>query len=96
MLDKEQIRKRIGEHRSAINRFGVTRLSLFGSYARGEQTPSSDMDFIVELQSKTFDDYMGLKQYLEELFSCPVDLVFPHTIKLRLRPRILGELVDVA
>ena len=96
MLVKEQIRKRIGEHRSAINRFGVTRLSLFGSYARGDQTSSSDIDFVVELQTKTFDAYMGLKQYLEELFSCPVDLVFLHTVKSRLKSRILGELVDVS
>lgn len=96
MLNKEQIKKTIEEHRSEISRFGVTRLALFGSYARGEQTPASDMDFIVELQSKTFDAYMGLKQFLEELFSCSVDLVFPHTIKSRMKPRILGELVDVA
>jgi len=96
MLDKEQIRKQIKEHRPEISRFGVTRLALFGSYARGDQTATSDIDFIVELQDKTFDAYMGLKQYLEELFSCSVDLVFLHTVKSRLKSRILGELVDVS
>ncbi len=96
MLNKEQIRKTIQEHHTEISRFGVIRLSLFGSYARGEQTTASDIDFIVELRSKTFDAYMGLKHYLEDLFSRPVDLVFPNTLKSRLKPRILGELVDVA
>ena len=96
MLDKEQILKTIKAHRAEISNFGVTRLALFGSYARGEQKASSDLDFLVELTPKTFDAYMGLKQYLEDLFSCQVDLVFPNTIKSRLRPKILGELVDAA
>ncbi len=96
MLDKDQILSTIRDHRLEINRFGVTRLALFGSYARGEQKASSDLDFLVELKPKTFDAYMGLKQYLEDLFTCHVDLVFPNTLKSRLRHRILGELVDAA
>lgn len=72
---------------------GVRRLGLFGSAARGETTDASDLDFLVEFEKKTFDGYMDLKFLLESLFGCPVDLVIAETIKPRLRPFILKELV---
>jgi predicted nucleotidyltransferase len=83
------------ENRDAIRRFGVRRLALFGSCARGDGNESSDLDFLVDLENKTFDAYMGLKEFLEDLFHCEVDLVLENTIKPRLRPYILSEAVDV-
>ena len=77
MLNKEAIIQTLHEHQTEIRRFGVRRLGLFGSFARGEQKISSDLDFVVELAPKTFDAYMGLKNFLEELFGCRVDLVLP-------------------
>lgn len=74
-------------------RFSVRRIGLFGSLARGEARPSSDVDIIVELAEPTFDHYMDLKFYLEEIFERPVDLVMADTIKPRLRPRIEQEAV---
>ena len=65
----------------------------FGSCARGEATQSSDLDFVVELQNETFDAYMDLKEFLEELFHCSVDLVLIDAIKPRLRETILGEAI---
>ncbi len=85
----------LSRHRQAIRGFGVRRLGLFGSCARGESTAESDLDFLVDLERKTFDDYMGLKLYLEDLFGCDVDLVMTSAIKPALRERILGEAVDV-
>lgn len=96
MLTKELVLKLIRENRQEIKKFGVTRLGLFGSVAKGKQRGSSDLDFVVELHPKTFDAYMGLKIYLENLFGCKVDLVLPNTLKSRLRDRILGELLDAA
>ena len=69
-------------------------LSLFGSSARGEDTPGSDLDFVVEFHKKSFDSYMDLKLFLEELFDRPVDLVLAEGIKPRLRTRILREAID--
>ena len=96
MLNKEKIIRTLRDHQADIRRFGVKRLGLFGSFARGEQKASSDLDFVVELEPKTFDAYMGLKQFLEELFDCHVDLVLPNTLKPRLKAQILQELVDAA
>ena len=52
-----------------------------------------DLDFVVELERKTFDAYMDLKLFLEDLFGCPVDLVLADAIKPRLRPTILREMI---
>jgi predicted nucleotidyltransferase len=78
-------------NRDAIKRFGVRRLGLFGSHARDEGKMGSDLDFVVDLQEKTFDNYMDLKEYLEKLFNCPVDLVIIDAIKPRLKTIILNE-----
>lgn len=78
-------------HREGLRRYGVRRLGLFGSTARGRSRADSDLDFVVEFQRKTFDDYMGLKFYLEDLFHKDVDLVIADAIKPSLRSRILRE-----
>ena len=96
MLSKERILASIREHRSDLRKFGVKKLGLFGSFVRGEQQANSDIDFIVEFDHKTFDAYMGLKQYLEGLLNCNVDLVLHDVIKSRLRSKILAEIVDAA
>ena len=90
---REEILDVIRRNREAIKRFGVRRIGLFGSAARNEATSSSDLDFIVEFEKKTFDNYMGLKFFLEDLFDCKVDLVMPHTIKHALKETILRQTV---
>ncbi len=74
-------------------RFTVQRIGVFGSFARGEARPDSDVDIIVELGEPTFDHYMDLKFYLEEILQRPVDLVLVDTVKPRLRPVIEREAV---
>ena len=90
---REAVIQQLEDNRDKIRSFGVKRLGLFGSCARGEATQSSDLDFVVELENETFDDYMNLKEFLEELFHCPVDLVLIDAIKPRLRETILGEAI---
>jgi len=92
---REDVLEVLRHNRDTLRSFGVRRLALFGSYARGEQTTSSDLDFVVELEERSFDSFMGLKLFLEDLFSRPVDLVLEHTIKPRLRPHIMKSLTDV-
>jgi predicted nucleotidyltransferase len=89
----KQVLKAIRENADGIRRFGVRRIGLFGSCVRDEATPASDLDFVVDLERHTFDDYMGLKEFLEDLFGCSVDLVMVETIKPALRSAILGEAV---
>ena len=90
---QNEILKIISEHRDEICRFGVRQLGLFGSAVRGEATQKSDLDFLVEFETKSFDAYMDLKFFLEDLFSCQVDLVITDAIKPRLRESILKEAV---
>ena len=90
---RDEVLKILQENREAIRNYGVRRLGLFGSCARGEVTEASDLDFVVEFEKKTFDAYMDLKEFLEGLFGCRVDLVLADTIKPRLRAAILAEAV---
>ncbi len=89
----EQILKIIEAHHEKIKGFGVRRLGLSGSAARSEATETSDLDFIVEMEHKTFDAYMDLKEFLEQLFGCKVDLVTKDALKPRLREPILKETI---
>lgn len=90
-MSSETILRRIVRNRARVRRYGVRRLGLFGSAARGQARKSSDLDFLVEFEQDTFDNYMGLKIYLEDLFRKKVDLVMADAIKERLRPIILRE-----
>ena len=74
-------------------RFTVTRIGVFGSFARGEAGPESDVDILVELTDPTFDHYMDLKFRLEDVLKRPVDLVMADTVKPRLKPIIDREVV---
>ncbi len=95
-LDRSTILRVLRAKRTALERYGVKRLSLFGSAARGDNDPASDLDFVVDLSPKTFANYMGLKEYLESLFGCRIDLLLPDAIKPALRESILSECVHAA
>jgi uncharacterized protein len=95
-MNAEGVIRVLDEHREELRRLGVRRLGLFGSTARNEATEASDLDFLVEFQQKSFDAYMDLKSLLENLFGRHVDLVFPETLKPRLRDRIAKDLQNYA
>lgn len=84
------------EHRDELERLGARRIGIFGSFARGEGRPGSDVDLLVDLDQRTFDRYMDLKFYLEDLLGRPVDLVLADRIKPTLRERILSSVIDAA
>ena len=92
-MTRDEILVKLQENRETIRRLGVRRLGIFGSYARNEQTEASDMDFLVEFEKKTFNNYMDLKFFLENLFGRPVDLVISDAVKPRLRKPILEETI---
>ena len=84
--------QQINEHADTIrSRFGVRKVGVFGSWARGEETRTSDVDILVEFITPTFDAYMDLKFFLEDLFNRRVDLVMTSSLKERLREHILRE-----
>lgn len=95
-MSRDEILRRLEENRDAVRGFGARRLGLFGSAARGEDSPASDLDFVVEFEKKSFDAYMDLKAFLEDLFGRPVDLVIDDVIKPRLRKPIIEDTVYVS
>lgn len=77
-------------------RFGVTRLSLFGSMVRDNARPDSDVDILVAFDGPaTSARYFGVQFYLEDLLGRPVDLVTERALRPELRPAIERERFDV-
>jgi len=74
-------------------RFGVRKIGVFGSAARGEAGPESDVDVLVEFEDPAFDRYMDLKFFLEDLFGRPCDLVLEESLKEGLRGSVLSEVL---
>lgn len=97
-MRRAEVIERLSARRDEIVRhFGVRSLSLFGSVARDEARPDSDIDVLVEFDGPTtFDGHMGLLVYLEDLLGRRVDVLTARGLKPRLRPLIDRDLVRVA
>jgi predicted nucleotidyltransferase len=76
-------------------KYGVKRIGIFGSCARNEQTDKSDVDILVEFnQGKaTFDNFMQLASFLEDIFTRHVDLLTSDGMSKHLRPFIEKEVI---
>ena len=96
-MNRDEILEILRAHRDELRkRFGVKSLAVFGSVARGEARPDSDVDILVEFEGRaTFDRYMGLKFFLEDLLGRRVDLVTRKALKPRLRPYVEQEAIYV-
>jgi hypothetical protein len=81
----------LNKHKDILLRYKVRRIGLFGSYARGEQKKRSDIDFLVEFEEPTFDNFMELASYLEKLFGKKVELITRSGLSPHLRPYIEKE-----
>jgi len=93
MSDGNLILTEIESNLPKIKGYGVKRIGIFGSFARGEYTKISDIDILVEFHQdkKTFVNYMDLKFFLEDLFKRKVDLVIAVAVKPDLKPNINGS-----
>lgn len=79
----------ITEHKKEIKKkYGVRKIGVFGSHVRGEQTETSDVDLLVEFEKPTFDNFMDLLFFLEDLFGKKVDLITNRGISPYISPRI--------
>ncbi|HES58369.1 MAG TPA: nucleotidyltransferase [Firmicutes bacterium] len=94
-MTAEHVLAQLEAHAAELRAFGVRRIGVFGSVARGEATDSSDLDLLVDLKRHTFDDYFGALNFLEDLFGCKVDLVQVEALKDRARPTVLQDLIYV-
>ena len=92
-MNSEEIFELIRQNKSELDRFGASRIGLFGSQIRGDATEESDIDFIVEFVSgrKNYDNYINLCFFLEELFNKKIDLLTTESLSPHLKDRILAE-----
>ncbi len=72
-------------------KYGVTSIGIFGSYARGEATPNSDIDIIVEFDRPIGWEIVDLADYLESRLNHKVDLVIRRSLHPLIRDTILSE-----
>lgn len=86
----------LGEHRDELNALDVPAFSIFGSAARNDARPMSDVDLLVEFDgAATFDRCMDLQEFLSDLFRCPADLLTERVVRPELRERNGREAVRV-
>jgi uncharacterized protein len=79
------------------SQFGVTRIGIFGSFARGEQTKKSDVDVLVDFAEgyATLRNFVGLADRLEALFRRNVDLITVEGVDKYIRPGVEAEVIWV-
>jgi len=88
-MNGEQIIARLRENEPALRARGVSHAALFGSRARGDNRPDSDIDIMVEFDPAahvTVFNYVGLKEYIASLFDGTVDVVSREGLKPYVRP----------
>ena len=77
-------------------RYKVREMSLFGSWVRGEQHASSDIDILVEFEDDAdLFDWIGLALYLEEVFGLPVDVVPRNALRPELQSSVQEQMLKI-
>ncbi|HFD31511.1 MAG TPA: nucleotidyltransferase [Gammaproteobacteria bacterium] len=76
VLDRDEVLRILGQHRNDLaTRYGVTRLGIFGSVARGDVTAAGDVDVVLEMENPDLFYLVHIKEELEKALHCPVDVV---------------------
>lgn len=95
-MNREAVIDTLKRHREALNRHGVAHAALFGSVARGDEHPRSDIDIMIDLDPEahlSVFDYVDLKEYIASLFDGPVDVVNREGLKPYVRPAAMLDVV---
>ena len=96
MINLKLLRERREEILHCAERYGAGNVRVFGSVARGEVGPQSDVDFLVEFApGRSLLDHGGLLMDLQELLGCEVDVVSESAMRPRFRERVLKEAVPL-
>jgi uncharacterized protein len=97
MKNVEAIKRTLFEHKAELKeKFKVKNIGVFGSYVRGEQKGSSDVDVLVEFDDPVgLFEFMKLENYLSDLFGVKVDLVSKKALKPHIGERILEEVIMI-
>jgi uncharacterized protein len=83
-------------HQEKLKEMGVKSLDLFGSVARDQATPESDVDFLVEVERPMgLIRFLGIKHYLEDILRCDVDLGTAKSLREHLREPVSKDVIRV-
>ncbi|MEL6649194.1 MAG: nucleotidyltransferase family protein [Bacteroidota bacterium] len=94
MLSQNQILEKLSQQREQLLSIGVTKIGLFGSFARNEQNQDSDIDFLVEFNPlhETYDNLIRLNDLLSSLFEDRrIEIVTMNGLSPYIGPKILSE-----
>jgi predicted nucleotidyltransferase len=95
-VKRDEIIRTLKEREADLRAHGVTHAALFGSVARDEQRPDSDIDIMIDIDPSadmSVYDYVGLKRYIASLFDGPVDVIDREGLKPYVRPPAEGDAV---
>ena len=95
---KQDLLKAITSNKEVIKGYGVCKIGLFGSFSKGTFNETSDVDLLVDFipELKTFDNFIELSFFLEELLGRKVELVTPQSLSKFIGPYILKEVENVS
>ena len=96
-MSRDDVLEILRNHKQVLSeRFGVTEISLFGSFARDEATEDSDIDVVVKFEgSPTLMTYSRAQIYLEDMFERNVDLAQKQDLREEIRPYVERDLMEV-
>ena len=96
-MNRDEVLALLRAHKPILmERFGVTALALFGSYARDQASDNSDVDILVRFTGPaTSRSYFGVQFYIEDLLGRRVDLVTDKALRPQFRPFVEQEALDV-
>ena len=96
-MNRDEVLDMLRTHKPILSeRFGVTGLALFGSFARDQATEKSDVDILVRFdRPATSKSYFGVQFYIEDTLGRTVDLVTDKALRAEIRPYVEREAVDV-
>jgi predicted nucleotidyltransferase len=95
-MKRDEIIAKLKEREAELRAQGVAHAALFGSVARGDDRPGSDIDILVDLDAaivKTIVDYAGVKDFIADMFDRPVDVVSREGLKPRVLPRATADAI---
>lgn len=92
ILTSREIISALKKHHDVLEQYKVKKIGLFGSYARGEQTSNSDIDFLIDFKEPTFDNFMNLVFFLENIFNTHVELITDGNLSPYMLPYIEKEI----
>lgn len=98
MTNKEYILATLRNHKPELTKLGITDIGLFGSYVRGEQSATSDIDILIDFdpEMENYDNYMAVYDIFEQLFKNEkVEIITKNGLSPYIGPSILKEVMYV-